>query len=433
MFIDEAEIYVEGGAGGDGCVSFNREKHRPHGGPDGGGGAAGGNVVLVASTGRSTLVELQKARHYRARNGMRGGSKNKKGAAGVNLEILVPVGTIVKDETRRPIADLVVPGQRFVATYGGSGGRGNASMAAEAGALPRFAEKGEPGQSRVIYLELKLVADIALVGFPNAGKSTLIRRISRARPKVADYPFTTTEPHLGVVDGDEVDYVVTDVPGLVPGAHKGKGMGTGFLRHIERAATILYLVDMSPDTGREPLSELVTLEDELTLFNPELARRTRVVAANKMDLRPSTDSLDVLHAECGKRGLEFFAISAVTGEGLGPLLRMLENTVKSAREQGFAPGETITYAPAPPDDRVEVVRKDGRFVVKGHRVHRMVRKTDWENDDARANLTSRLRRTGVEEMLRKAGAAEGDEVEIAGRVFEYTPEEGDGSRERHYK
>jgi len=433
MFIDEAEIYVEGGAGGDGCVSFNREKHRPHGGPDGGGGAAGGNVVLVASTGRSTLVELQKTRHYRARNGMRGGSKNKTGAAGVDLEIVVPVGTIVKDETCRPIADLVVPGQRFVAIYGGSGGRGNASLAAEAGALPRFAEKGEPGQSRVLYLELKLVADIALVGFPNAGKSTLIRRISRARPKVADYPFTTTEPHLGVVDGDEVDYVVTDVPGLVPGAHKGKGMGTGFLRHIERAATILYLVDMSPDTGREPLSELVTLEDELTLFNPELARRTRVVAANKMDLRPSTDSLDVLHAECGKRGLEFFAISAVTGEGLGPLLRMLENTVKSAREQGFAPGETITYAPAPPDDRVEVVRKDGRFVVKGHRVHRMVRKTDWENDDARANLTSRLRRTGVEEMLRKAGAAEGDEVEIAGRVFEYTPEEGDGSRERHYK
>ncbi|MCJ7745694.1 MAG: Obg family GTPase CgtA, partial [Actinobacteria bacterium] len=226
MFIDEAEICVEGGGGGDGCVSFHREKYRPHGGPDGGDGAAGGDVVLVASLGRSTLVELHKTRHYRARSGMRGGSKNKTGATGADLEILVPVGTIVKDETCRPLADLVVAGQRFVPARGGSGGKGNASLVAEAGALPRFAERGEPGQSRVLYLELKLVADIAIVGFPNAGKSTLIRRISKARPKVADYPFTTTEPHLGVVDGDEVDYVVTDVPGLVPGAHQGKGMGT---------------------------------------------------------------------------------------------------------------------------------------------------------------------------------------------------------------
>jgi len=433
MFIDEAEICVEGGGGGDGCVSFHREKYRPHGGPDGGDGAAGGDVVLVASLGRSTLVELQKTRHYRARSGMRGGSKNKTGATGADLEILVPVGTIVKDETCRPLADLVVPGQRFVPVRGGSGGKGNASLVAEAGALPRFAERGEPGQSRVLYLELKLVADIAIVGFPNAGKSTLIRRISRARPKVADYPFTTTEPHLGVVDGDEVDYVVTDVPGLVPGAHQGKGMGTSFLRHVERAAAILYLVDMSPYTGRESFSDLETLEDELSLFNPELAGRTRLVAANKMDLRPSTNSLGALRAECKKRGLEFFTISAATGEGLGPLLRVLENTAKSAREQGLALGETITYAPVPSDDRMEVVRKDDRFVVKGRRVERMVRKTDWNNDDARALLASRLRSTGVEAMLGEAGAVEGDEVEIEGRVFEYIPEESEGSREHNNK
>jgi len=428
MFIDEAEIHVEGGRGGDGCISFHREKYRPHGGPDGGDGAAGGDVVLIASQGRSTLIELQKAKHYRAKSGMRGGSKNRTGATGDDLEILIPVGTIVKDETGRPLADLAVPGQRFVAAHGGSGGKGNASLVVEAGALPRFAEKGEPGRARTLYLELKLVADVAIVGFPNAGKSTLIRRISGARPKVADYPFTTTEPHLGVVEGEEVDYVVTDVPGLVPGAHQGKGMGTGFLRHVERAAVILYLTDMSPHTGREPASDLVTLEDELSLFNPGLANRTRLVAANKMDLRPPADSLELLRVECEKRGLEFFTISAATGEGLSSLLRTLENAVKSAREQGFAHGETITYTPVAGDDRMEVVREDDRFVVRGQRVERMVQMTDWNNEEALAHLASRLRSTGVERMLKEAGAVKGDEVEIAGRVFEYVPEISEGQR-----
>ncbi len=426
MFIDEAEIHVEGGRGGDGCVSFHREKYRPHGGPDGGDGAAGGDVVLIASQGRSTLIELQKAKHFRAKSGMRGGSKKRTGATGDDLEILIPVGTIVKDETGRPLADLAVSGRRFVAAHGGSGGKGNASLVVEAGALPRFAEKGEPGRARTLYLELKLIADVAIVGFPNAGKSTLIRRISGARPKVADYPFTTTEPHLGVVEGEEVDYVVTDVPGLVPGAHQGKGMGTGFLRHVERAAVILYLTDMSPHTGREPASDLVTLENELSLFNPGLADRTRLVAANKMDLRPPADSLELLRVESEKRGLEFFTISAATGEGLSSLLRTLENEVNSAREQGFAHGETITYTPVAGDDRMEVVREDDRFVVRGQSVERMVQMTDWNNEEALAHLASRLRSTGVERMLKEAGAVKGDEVEIAGRVFEYVPEISEG-------
>ena len=431
MFIDEAEIYIEGGRGGDGCVSFHREKYRPRGGPDGGDGAAGGDVALVASTGRSTLVELHKTRRYRAGSGTHGGSNNRTGAKGDDSEVIVPVGTMVKDETGRALADLVAPGQRFVGANGGAGGRGNASLAGEAGALPRFAEKGEPGRARTLCLELKVVADVAIVGFPNAGKSTLIRRISRARPKVADYPFTTTEPHLGVVEGEEIDYVVTDVPGLVPGAHQGKGMGTGFLRHVERAAVILYLVDMSPYSGREPVFDLVTLEDELNLFNPELIARARLVAANKMDLNPTDEVVETLRLECERRDLEFFTISAATGDGLGFLLRALEDTVKRARKEVFAPGETITYTPVPGDDRMEVVRRDDRFVVKGSRVERMVRMTDWDNDDARAHLASRLRVTGVERMLEDAGALEGDEVEIAGRVFGYIPEEGEGSKRRN--
>jgi GTP-binding protein len=425
MFMDEAQIYVQGGSGGDGCVSFHREKYKPHGGPNGGDGAAGGDVVLVAAPGRSTLIELQKAKHYKAKGGMSGGSQNRRGAAGDDLEIPVPVGTVVKDETGRPVADLTVSGQRYVAARGGLGGRGNASLVGEAGVLPRFAEKGEPGQARALHLELKLVADVAIVGFPNAGKSTLIRRISRARPKVSDYPFTTTEPHLGVVEGEEIDYVVTDVPGLVPDAHLGKGMGTSFLRHVERAAVILYLADMSPHTGREPFSELETLEDELKHFNRRLMSRTRLVAANKMDLRPPAETVEVLRKECEKRGLRFFAISGETGEGIGSLLKGLEDEVKSARESENVFGEKITYTLTAGDDRIEVVRRGDRFVVTGQRVERIVRMTDWNNDEALAYLAARLRGTGVERILEEAGAVKGDEVEIVGRVFEYIPEKGD--------
>ena len=424
MFIDEAEIYVEGGRGGDGCASFRREKYRPRGGPDGGDGAAGGNVMLVASQNRSTLVELQKVRHYRANNGKRGGPKNKTGATGADLEITVPLGTLVKDETGRPLADLVVSGQEFIGASGGAGGRGNASLVREAGAVPHFAEKGEPGQSRTLCLELKLVADVAIVGFPNAGKSTLIGRISRARPKVAEYPFTTIEPQLGVVQGDEIDFVVTEVPGLVPGAHQGKGMGTGFLRHIARAAAILYLVDLDPYTGREPFLDLVTLEGELRLFNKGLAGRTRMVAANKIDLNPPDDAVEMLREECGKSGLDLVMISAATGEGTGLLLKVLETTVMRVREEVPLAGATITYTPVPVEDKMEVVRHRDRFVVKGNRVERMVLMTDWNNDEARAHLASMLRSAGVEKMLKQAGAMEGDEVEIGGRIFEYLPDEG---------
>lgn len=427
MFIDEADIHVEGGRGGDGCASFRREKYRPHGGPDGGRGGAGGAVVIEASGSRGTLSEFHRKRHFRAGRGGRGGSRDRAGRVGEDVVIHVPPGTVIS-VAGRIMADLVAPGQKVVAAGGGRGGRGNASLVSEAGPLPRFAEFGEPGDDLELHLELKLVADVAIVGLPNAGKSTLISRISMARPRIADYPFTTTEPHLGVVRGDEIDFVVTDVPGLIEGAHRGKGMGIDFLRHIERASIIVYLVDMSPASGREPSEDLVILESELGLFSAELLERRRIVAANKMDLAPPSGALEAVRGECRERHLELFEISAATGAGIALMLLSLEALVKEAGDEPVVPGPPVAYTAPLEDGPMSARREGGRFVVEGRKVERIVLMTDWNNEEARAHLAARLRRAGVEEMLEREGARAGDEVEIAGRVFEYVPEAGGSGR-----
>ena len=420
MFIDEADIYAEGGRGGDGCASFRREKYRPRGGPDGGNGGPGGDVIVEASESRGTLSEFHRKRHFRAERGKRGGPQDRSGASGSDTVIHVPPGTVVS-VAGAVIADLVEPGQRVVAAKRGRGGRGNASLTGEVGPLPGFAERGEPGEDLEVHLELKLVADAAIVGFPNAGKSTLISRISMARPKIADYPFTTTEPNLGVVQGSEIDFVVTDVPGLIEGAHLGKGMGIDFLRHVERASTIVFLLDMSPMSGRHPADELETLRGELGSYNPELLTRGSVVAANKMDLNPEPDSLESLAAACERSGLPLFEISAATGAGLGPLLLFLESIVDRARRERPTTGTEVTYGPPADGDYLAVSRDGERFVVQGRAVERMVRMTDWNNEEAVAHLAARLRRAGVEEVLKREGAVSGDEVEIAGKVFDFLP------------
>ncbi len=422
MFIDEAAIFVEGGRGGDGCVSFLREKYRPRGGPDGGDGGRGGDVVLEATGSVRTLVEFSRNRHYRAGHGGRGGSRNRKGRRGSDVVVMVPPGTAVRDEEGRLIADLLDAGQRFVAASGGRRGRGNATLVTEAGPLPRFAEKGEPGRARTIRLELKLIADVAIVGFPNAGKSSLVAAISRARPKIGDYPFTTTEPSLGVVVGQDSDFVVTDVPGLMEGAHEGRGMGIAFLRHIERAPVMLYLVDTSPMSTRRPVEDLVVLETEIAGYNPALMERRRIVAANKMDLNPDDELLDELRAECDRRNLDLLEVSAATGSGLDRLKQVLADTVEKARQDDLITGERVSFEPAEQEDTMSVARAEGRFVVSGARVERLVRMTDWSNDDAREHLARRLRGAGVEDMLARAQASPGDEVEIAGRIFEYIPD-----------
>ncbi len=324
MFVDEVEIEVRAGDGGRGCVSFRREKYVPRGGPDGGDGGQGGNVILEVDPGLHTLLDYRYQRHYRAGRGAHGQGSNKTGASASDLILRVPVGTVVFDDTGSCLGDLATPSERLLVARGGRRGRGNARFASSTHQVPRQAEPGRPGEHRRLRLELKLLADVGIVGFPNAGKSTLISKLSAARPKVADYPFTTLTPHLGLVRLDDGrDFVLADIPGLVPGAASGKGLGLRFLRHVERCRLLLHLIDLDPATGRDPVADWESLQTELQAYSPSLAARPQVVAANKRDLLGSAARLESLQAFCRREGLPFFAISALTGEGLHSLRETL--------------------------------------------------------------------------------------------------------------
>ncbi|MBI1894389.1 MAG: GTPase ObgE [Candidatus Rokubacteria bacterium] len=322
MFVDEVEIEVRAGDGGRGCVSFRREKYVPRGGPDGGDGGHGGDVIFEADPGLHTLLDYRYQRHYRAGRGVHGQGSNQTGASASHLILRVPVGTVVFDaDTGGCLGDLAAQGEQLVVARRGRGGRGNARFASPTHQVPRQAEPGRPGERRRLRLELKLLADVGIVGFPNAGKSTLISKLSAARPKVADYPFTTLTPHLGLVRmEDGRDFVLADIPGLIPGAAQGKGLGSRFLRHVERCRLLVHLVDLDPATGRDPIADFKALQAELQAYSPALAARPQVVAANKRDLPGSPIRLEPLEAFCQRARLPFCAISALTGEGLASLL-----------------------------------------------------------------------------------------------------------------
>jgi len=332
-FVDQAKIYVKAGNGGAGCISFRREKYVPKGGPDGGDGGDGGDVILVADPQVHTLYDFYHQVHFRAENGRPGMGKKMKGRDGEDLILKVPVGTIVKDaETGEILGDLVQPGQKLVVARGGKGGRGNARFATPTRQAPRIAEPGKPGEERWLILELKLIADVGLVGFPNAGKSTLLSRISAARPKIADYPFTTLQPNLGVVKLIEGDtFVVADIPGLIEGAHKGVGLGHDFLKHIERTRLLLYLLDLSKE--KEVVKDYEVLKKELELFNPELLKKEYFIALNKVDLFPDREFLkDIIKLFSEEDRKRIYAISAVTGEGVVELLYAIWNKLKEIKE-----------------------------------------------------------------------------------------------------
>jgi len=330
MFVDEARIRVEAGDGGRGCVSFRREAHVPRGGPDGGDGGDGGSIYLVASRSYRTLDDQRYQRHYRAQNGAHGRGKTMHGRRGADLIISVPLGTVVvDDETGELLGDLVEDGRRHVVARGGKGGRGNARFATSVRQTPRFAQPGESGQRRHLHLTLKLLADVGLIGLPNAGKSALLCRISAARSKVADYPFTTLTPHLGTVEIDPLGaFVVADIPGLIEGASSGAGLGIRFLRHIERTRLLVHILDVS-DAARDPQEALAVVEEELGAFNPELLERPRIIVANKIDL-PHDRHLFVLQALCKERGLPLVLLSAVTGEGVQPFIQLLADQLKGS-------------------------------------------------------------------------------------------------------
>jgi GTP-binding protein len=327
MFVDEIDIFVKGGDGGAGCVSFRREKFVPRGGPDGGDGGDGGSVYLEADPALSTLLDFRYKRHYHAERGQHGEGSNRHGASGRDLVVRVPLGTVVADrDTGERIGDLTVPGQRVLAVRGARGGRGNARFSTSTNQAPRRADLGRPGPERWLHLELKLLADVGVIGFPNAGKSTLVSRVSAARPKIGDYPFTTLAPTLGIVRVDaERTFVIADLPGLIPGASEGRGLGYQFLRHTERTRLLLHLLDLDPGTGRDPLDDLRVIDGELAAYSPALAERPQIVVANKADVADgdpaAAAALERIRHHCAAAGRPFHAISAATGRGLPELLR----------------------------------------------------------------------------------------------------------------
>lgn len=433
MFVDEVEIEVTAGSGGSGAVSFRREKYVPYGGPDGGDGGNGGAVIMEANSSLHTLLDFRYRRKWKAADGEKGGKSKRSGARGEDLVIPVPVGTVVRTAEGNLIADLVKPGQRVTVARGGQGGRGNRRFTSSRRQSPRLYEKGVSGDNIKIRLELKLIADVALVGFPNAGKSTLLSRISAAQPKIADYPFTTLSPHLGVVSaGDDNSFVVVDLPGLIEGAHGGAGQGDRFLRHAERSLLLLHLVDVSDTALEDPVAAYQKISEELALYSPALYGKPRVVAGNKIDLTGGTESLELLrHAikESKKeqdRPVDIVGISAATGKGLDELVKLLAAKVYEFRainrvREPEPEKETAVFEYKSDTLKPEIKKEGEIFRVSGAKIEKLAAQTDFENDEALQRFQRICKRINLDAMLRKKGVQQGDTVKIGD--YEFTFEE----------
>jgi GTP-binding protein len=431
-FVDRVVIHATAGAGGNGCASVHREKFKPLGGPDGGNGGRGGSVVLVVDPGVHTLLDFHHRPHAMARNGKQGQGSFKAGANAEDMELRVPDGTVVFDTNGEIVADLVGAGTRFVAAAGGRGGLGNAALASAARKAPGFALLGEPGESRDLVLELRSMADVGLVGFPSAGKSSLVAALSAARPKIADYPFTTLTPQLGVVSAGDETFTVADVPGLIPGASEGRGLGLDFLRHIERCSVLVHVVDCATyEPGRDPVSDVQALEDELARYTPalggELADRPRLIALNKIDVPDAAEMAELVRADLEERyGWPVLAISTASHAGLRELAFAMAEQVHAHRAaQPVAEPTRIVLRPQAVDDSGFTVEPDpelpGGFVVRGARPERWIRQTAFDNDEAVGYLADRLARLGVEDALAEAGAQPGCPVTIGDVTFDWEP------------
>ena len=428
-FVDRVSLHVEAGRGGHGVASVHREKFKPLGGPDGGNGGNGGSIILRVDPDVTTLIDYHHSPKRKAPNGGQASGDHKNGGRGEDMVLAVPDGTVVTDMDGNVLADLVGPGSELVVAEGGRGGLGNAALASAKRKAPGFALLGEPGGERQIGLELKVVADIGLVGFPSAGKSSLIAAISRARPKIADYPFTTLVPNLGVVKGGEITFTVADVPGLIEGASEGRGLGHEFLRHIERCAAIVHVIDTaSIEPGRNPVDDLDVIENELSRHGG-LQDRPRLVALNKVDVPDGREIAEMTIAEFKKRGLEVFEISAASGEGTPQLIYAMADLVAGSRKETPTVEATrIVLRPAGVEGKngfTVKVSKTGEYLVRGTQPERWVRQTDFENEEAVGYLADRLNRLGVEMRLVELGAQEGDTVVIGDPansvVFDFRP------------
>ncbi len=420
-FVDETELVVRGGDGGNGAVAFRREKFVPRGGPSGGHGGAGGDVVLAADPGVNTLYPLLFRRHVRAGRGGHGGGAEKHGRRGDDVVLSVPVGTVVIDAASGEVlADLVHPGDRVVVARGGRGGRGNSAFKSPTQQAPRFAERGEPGQERRLRLELKVLADVGIVGMPNAGKSTLLARISAASPKIGDYPFTTLAPNLGVAEVGYQRLVFADLPGLIVGAHRGAGLGDRFLRHIERTRVLVHLLDGTSD---DPLADWQAIGAELAAYSPDLACRPQVVAFNKIDLPAVRERWPDIEARLRDAGCDYcVAISAATGENLERLLRLVANLLARLPAAGPPSVALPVLRPAALDEEAFHIERlpDGSFRVSGRRIERTAAMTDWSCEPAVARFDRVVEAMGVADALRAAGIREGDTVRIGNVELEWS-------------
>ncbi len=422
MFVDRARIYIKAGDGGNGFISFRREKFVAYGGPDGGDGGKGGDIIFVADPNLKTLMDFKYRQHYKSENGGHGMGGNKHGRNGKDLVVKVPVGTVLKDpDTDEILCDLARPGQRVIAAQGGKGGKGNARFKSSVMKAPRFAESGDEGVERWLLLELKLLADVGLIGFPNAGKSTLLSVLTAARPKIADYPFTTLTPNLGVCSWHDKSFVIADIPGLIEGAHEGVGLGHNFLRHIERTRLLLHLVDVSGIEGREPMDDFEKINDELKYYDESLVQKPQLVVATKMDAVADRVEYQRFKTAAEERGYKVYGISSMTSEGIDELLNDVASYFNEEKQEDIPQEEGIAIIPAPPKEIEELnIQVEGNtYRISGAMIDRLLKRVNLTDEDSLRYFQNTLLKYGVFDRLKKEGLKNGDFISVRDFEFEY--------------
>ena len=422
MFVDEVIIELTAGRGGDGCMAFRREKYIPMGGPFGGSGGKGGDIIFKADEGLRTLIDLRYQKHIKANPGKNGEGKNKNGSNAENTIIKVPLGTTVKDnETGVVIADLIKNNDEVIVAYGGRGGRGNVSLATRSNPCPSYCENGEPGENRKIKVELRMLADVGLVGLPSVGKSTILSMITNANPKIASYHFTTLSPNLGVVTTkDNYSYTVADLPGLIEGASDGLGLGHKFLKHIERTKIIAHIIDMSGIEGRNPYEDYLTLRDELKKFSPKLTEKEEIIVANKMDIPSSIDNLKLFKEKVKK---PIYEISAINNKGLDNLINAMEELVKNTKDEllyDLDNQESHVLYKFKTEKPFTILKDKDVYIIKGEQVEKLFKMTNFNTEESYVRFSNKLRRMGIDDELEKMGIEEGDTVRILDYEFEWT-------------
>ena len=422
MFTDYAKITIKSGNGGDGAVTFRREKYVAAGGPDGGDGGRGGNIYFRVNPNSNTLIDFRFTKKFKAQNGENGSGSNKYGKAGEDLYIDVPIGTIIKDsQTGKVVADLSQEGQIELILKGGKGGKGNSHFATSTRQVPRFAQAGEEGEEKEVILELKLLADVGLLGFPNVGKSTFLASVTEAKPKIANYHFTTIEPNLGVVKTKSGEsFVIADIPGIIEGASEGVGLGIQFLRHVERTRLLLHVIDVSGIEGRNPVEDFYTINEELKKYSEKLSKRKQIIVANKIDIMQNEEGLKELEALAKKENIEIFKISGATGEGVTALLNRVVEVLKTLPKEELVESEERVIYTLEDDKEDFSIRKEGNmFVIEGKAINRLMGRINIDDNESMYYFQKNLKSMGIEDELKKQGIQEGDLVKVLNWTFEW--------------